>query len=259
MRFVKITKMNCTWNSAAQCLKLFKSIQHTNNMVNIMFDEHGLNIMSMDGSKTSLVRLRLKPGYFETYQCARPMVFGVYTELLTNVLQKAKQSTVTWKASDDNALSVVMSDKDFKTEITLRSIQIEDDHLDIPELQDDVSFQVQANVLRDWVDKVLMTKTDVAFDITKEQFACSSESIEVGEIKHIEPIGGERIELVAYRNDVNIALSFNSTRSMAVFAAAGGENCFVGFSNNQPSRLQVNLDAESTLCLYVAPKIIDVD
>ena len=253
----KTNKMNCTWKSAGQCLKLFKSVQHTNNMVNILFDQHGLNIMSMDGSKTSLVRLRLKPEYFDSYRCSQPLVFGIYTETLTSVLQKAKQTTVQWKSTNDNALTVVMADKDFKTEITLRSIQIEDDHLDVPELEDDIAFTVDASVLRDWVDKVLMTKADVAFDITNQEFACSSEAIEVGEIKHIEPVGGERVKLVAFRNPVNIALSFNSTRSMAVFAAAGGQTCFVGFSNNQPSRIQVNLGHESTLCLYVAPKILD--
>jgi len=259
MTFDEIAKMNCTWKSASQCLKLFKSIQHTNTMVNILFDEQGLSIMSMDSSKTSLVRLRLLADFFETYQCTRPMVFGVYTETLTNVLQKAKQTTVHWKASSDNALTLVMSDQDFKTEITLRSIDIEDDHLDIPELEDDVAVRVSAAVLRDWVDKVLMTKGDVAFDITRQQFACSSESITVGEIKHVEPIGGERVELVAFRNDVHIALSFHSTRSMAVFAAAGEGACFVGFSNQQPSRIQVKLGGNSTLCLYVAPKILDDD
>tara|TARA_B110001450_G_C17641464_1_gene489452 strand:- start:698 stop:1261 length:564 start_codon:yes stop_codon:yes gene_type:complete len=185
------------------------------------------------------------------------MVFGIYTETLTSVLQKAKQTTVAWEATDDNTLTVVMSDKDFKTRIKLRSIDIEDDHLDIPELEDDVSFKVPSAVLRDWVDKVLMTKTDVAFDITNQEFACSSESVEIGEIKHIEPVGGERVQLVAFRNEVNIALSFNSTRSLAVFAAAGGDTCLVGFSNHQPSRIQVNLDGDSTLCLFVAPKIID--
>ena len=249
--------MKCAWKSSGQCLKLFKSIQHTNSMVNIMFDGNGLNIMSMDSSKTSLVRLRLKSAYFDSYACSRPMVFGIYTETLTSVLQKAKQTTVAWEATDDNTLTVVMSDKDFKTRIKLRSIDIEDDHLDIPELEDDVSFKVPSAVLRDWVDKVLMTKTDVAFDITNQEFACSSESVEIGEIKHIEPVGGERVQLVAFRNEVNIALSFNSTRSLAVFAAAGGDTCFVGFSNHQPSRIQVNLDGDSTLCLFVAPKIID--
>lgn len=249
--------MICTWKSTSECLSLFKSIQHTNTMINVSFDTNGLSIMSMDASKTSLVKLVLTPQYFETYRCTEPMVFGLYTEVLTNVLQKAKKTIVTWKATDMNVLSIIMADKDFKTEIKLRSIDIEDDQLAIQELEDDVAFIVPASVLKEWFDKVQMTKTDVAFDITRDQFVCSSESTEVGEIKHTEPIGGERIQLSAFRNDVNIALSFHSTRSLSVFAGCGGEQCFVGFSNQQPSRIKVALDATSVLSLYVAPKIMD--
>lgn len=249
--------MNCTWKSTSECLKLFKSVQHTNTMVNVAFGAEGLSIMSMDASKTSLVKLVLSPQYFETYQCTRPMVFGIYTEVLTNVLQKAKATVVTWKASDMNALTIVMSGQDFKTEIMLRSIDIEDDQLAIPELEDDVALIVSTAVLRDWFDKVQMTKGDVAFDITQENFVCSSESTEIGEIKHTEPIGGERIVLSAFRNEVNIALSSHSARSLSVFAGCGGEQCFVGFSNQQPSRIQVNFDTFGSLALYVAPKIMD--
>ena len=257
MHFKLKKKMNCTWKSTSECLKLFKSIQHTNTMVNVSFDAHGLSIMSMDASKTSLVKLVLTPQYFESYMCTKPMVFGLYTEVLTNVLQKAKTTVVTWKASDMNVLTVVMADKDFKTEVHLRSIDIEDVQLAIPELEDDIAFVVPASVLRDWFDKVQMTKDDVAFDITQAEFVCSSESTEIGEIKHTEPIGGERIQLYAFRNDVNIALSFHSTRSLSVFAGCGGEQCFVGFSNQQPSRIKVALDDTSVLSLYVAPKIME--
>lgn len=249
--------MKCTWKSTAECLKLFKSIQYTNTMVNIAFGSAGLSIMSMDTSKTSLINLTLASNYFEAYQCDRPMVFGIYTEVLTNVLQKAKNVGLTWKATNDNILTIVMADQDFKTEIMMRSIDIEEDQVTITELEDDVSLIVPATVLRDWFDKIQMTKSDVLFHITREQFVCSSDSTELGEIKHTEPIGGKRVQLSGFRNEVKIALSFNSARSLAVFAACGGETCFVGFSNQQPSRIQVHLENTSTLCLYVAPKIMD--
>ena len=139
----------------------------------------------------------------------------------------------------------------------MRSIVIDDDYLEIPDMQDDVAFEVGTTVVQDWTSKVLMANSDVAFDIVQQQFVCSSESIELGEIKHTEPINGERIRLSSFKEQVNIVLSFNATKSLAIFASAGGDTCFVGFSNQQPSRIQVNLGEGSTLCLYVAPKILD--
>lgn len=249
--------MNCTWKSTSQCLKLFKAIQHSNSMINMMFGPNGVSIMSMDTSKISLVRLILTPAFFESFTCEQPMVFGIYTETLSNVLQKAKQSTLHWKASDDGALTIVLQEQDFQTEFTLRSILIDDDYLEIPVMQDDVAFEVVTTVVQDWTSKVLMTNSDVAFDINQQQFICSSESTELGEIKHTEPINGERIRLSSFKEQVSIALSFHATKSLAIFASAGGDTCLVGFSNQQPSRIQVNLGEGSTLCLYVAPKILD--
>jgi len=249
--------MNCTWKSTSQCLKLFKAIQHSNTMINMMFGPSGVSIMSMDTSKISLVRLILTPASFESFVCEQPMVFGIYTETLSNVLQKAKKATLHWKASNDGSLTIVLQEQDFKTEFTMRSIVIDDDYLEIPDMQDDVAFEVGTTVVQDWTSKVLMANSDVAFDIVQQQFVCSSESIELGEIKHTEPINGERIRLSSFKEQVNIVLSFNATKSLAIFASAGGDTCFVGFSNQQPSRIQVNLGEGSTLCLYVAPKILD--
>ena len=247
--------MNCTWKSTSECLKLFKSIQHSNSMVNIAFGPDGLSIMSMDTSKTSLVQLLLLPAFFNVFDCKEPLVFGIYTATLTNILQKAKQSTVHWKASDIGGLSIVFENQDFNTEFTMRSIDIDCERLEIPIMQDDVSFEIGTQVLQELTSIILMTTSDVVFDITQQMFICSSESTELGQIKHTEPIGGERLRLTNFRENVSIALSFNSTKSLAVFAAAGSGACFIGFSNQQPSRIKVDLGEGSTLCLYVAPRI----
>ena len=49
--------MQCTWPSSDICQKIFKAIQHTNTTVNVSFDQHGLHIMTMDSSHTSLIRM----------------------------------------------------------------------------------------------------------------------------------------------------------------------------------------------------------
>lgn len=247
--------MQCVWGTSAQCLKIFKAVQYTNPMVNLTFDQHGLNIMSMDGSKTSLVRLRLQPDFFTSYSCSTSVIIGVYTEMVVNILSKAKKSSVVWNATDD-VLSITFVNNDQKTIFSLRGIDIEEDHLDIPELEDDCAIQVRDAVLREWMDKVLMTKGDVSFQLTENTFVCKSNSIDMGTIQHTEPIGGDRVEKKAHRNDVDITLSYHSTKSMAVFSGCG-DTCFVGFSNEQPSRLKVPLGTGSYLCVYVAPKIVD--
>jgi len=250
--------MNCQWKDAATCLKIFKAIQHTNPMVNLDFTEHGVHIMSMDTSKTSLVKLVLSRDYFESYTCPNTMTIGIYTETLCNVLQKIKKNQLSWKASD-NALVIVCHTADQKTEFSLRAIDIEEDALDIPELQDDVAVTMHPGTVKDITDKLLMGKTDVHININNQNMELTSESTEFGKITHTEPIAGERVRLDAFRNGVAIALSFNAIRSMFIFSTCGENECFLGFSNQMPSRLKVALSSSSSLSLYVAPKIIDDD
>jgi len=248
--------MNCQWKDASACLKIFKAIQHTNPMVNLDFTMDGVHIMSMDTSKTSLVKLVLSKDYFESYLCPNTMTIGVYTETLCNVLQKIKKNQLGWKASD-NALTIVCHTADQKTEFSLRAIDIEEDALDIPELQDDVAVTMHPATVKDITDKLLMGKTDVHININNQNIKLISESTEFGKITHTEPIVGGRLKLDAFRNDVAISLSFHAIRSMCIFSTCGENECYLGFSNQMPSRLKVTLSRTSSLSLYVAPKIVD--
>jgi len=250
------TTMHCKWKDAAICLNIFKAIQHTNTMVNIDFTPNGIHIMSMDTSKTSLVKLILTKDYFESYTCSETMNLGIYTETLCNVLQKVKKNQLSWTANQ-NTLTIVCHLADQKTEFALRAIDIEEDTLDIPELHDDIAIQMKPDSIKDITDKLLMGKTDVHIHLNQTQFICTSESTEFGKITHTEPVAGGRIHLLAYRKDVDISLSYNAIRSMFIFSTCGIDQCFLGFSLQMPSQLKVALGEQSSLCLYVAPKITD--
>lgn len=249
--------MQCVWKSGLQCLKLFKAIQHTNKMVNISMDNTGIHIMSMDMSKTSLVKMEFEACEFEKYVCSQPMTFGIYSEVLVNILQKVKKNKLVWRASDSTALTLVFVEDAQKTEFTIRTIDIDDDQLAISELEDDVALRVPKEVIHDWIDKMLMTKSDVHFRVSQTEFSCESTSTEMGTIKCSEPIGTDRIVSVAFRKPVDMCLSAYASKSLQVFSGTGGDTCFIGLSNEQPSRIKVSLGDDSSICLYVAPKIVD--
>lgn len=251
--------MKCVWKSPAQCLQLFKAVQHTNTMVNLLVDTDGLHIVAMDMSQTSLVRLELKAAAFESWECPRPLSIGLYTEALVTILQKAKSfSTLAWTTSGETTFSVTVANQDQTTEFRLRAIDIDEDQLDIPEMDDDVALQVSSSVLREWLDNILMTKADVRFQLTHLHCRCSSSSTELGTIIYQEPIDGQRIESLIVRAEVDITLSYQAAKSLLVFSKCG-TSCFLGFSNMQPSRLKVTLGHGSSLCLFVAPNIVEVD
>lgn len=250
-------KMNCVWKSGSQCLKILKALQHTNKMMNITFDSQGIHIMSMDMSKTSLVKLELEACEFTSYQCDQPMTLGLYSEVLLNIVQKVKKNTLVWTARNDAELTISFIDNEQKTQFAIRAIDIDTDELAIPELQDDVALHVPKDVVQDWFDKMMMSKNDVQFHVSNTQFQCQSESLEFGTIDYSEPVGSDRVLCKAFRNAVDMRLSFYAIKSMSIFSGTGGDTCFIGLSNQQPSRIKVSLGDDSYLCLYVAPKIMD--
>lgn len=256
---MKTTIMNCVWKSGAQCLKIMKALHHTNKMINITFDSGGVHIMSMDMSKTSLVKLELEASEFKSYQCQQPLMLGLYSEVLLNILQKVKKNTLVWSARNEEELVISFVDNEQKTQFAIRTIAIDTDELAIPELQHDVALRVPKEIVQDWFDKMMMTKNDVRFNVTQTQFECQSQSMEFGTITTTEPIGTERIAEMGYHNNVSMTLSFYAIKSMAIFAGTGGDTCFIGLSNQQPSAIKVGLGDDSYLCLYVAPKIEDDD
>jgi proliferating cell nuclear antigen PCNA len=249
--------MICVWKSSAQCLKILKAIQHTNKMVNFKFDENGIHVMSMDMSKSSLVCLELESCELEKFECNNNITLGLYTEVLVNILQKAKKNKVIWQTLDDFKMKITFVDNAQKTEFILRTIDIDNDKLAVPELDDDMALRVPREILKDWMDKMLMTNEDVEFNITPQLFSCQTNSTELGIVRHTEPIGTDRIQSLATRNDVNAKFSSYVTKSISIFALTGGDTCILGFSNEQPSRIKVLLGDDSYICLYFAPKITD--
>ena len=249
--------MICGWKSGQQCLKIFKAIHQTNKMVNITFDSLGMHIMCMDMSKTSLVKMQLEACEFEHYQCEKSMTLGLYTEVLVNILQKVKKNKLVWTAQNDAEFSIAFVENAQKTKFTVRTLDIEDDQLDVPELQDDMALRVPREVLQDWLDKMLMTKNDVQIKATQEQIVCESASIDMGTICCSEPVGTDRVVAVAQRRDVDVLFSFYATKMLAVFSGTGGDTCFIGLSNEQPSRIKISLGDNSYLCLFIAPKMTD--
>lgn len=248
-------KMQCTWPSSEICQKIFKAIQHTNTTVNMTFDEHGLHIMSMDSSHTSLVRLELQPQFFSQWKCPTPLTLGIQTEILLKWLLVAKKSQITWHIPNDTLLNITFEKEGRVTSLSMRAIDIDTEVLAIGDLEDDVYMVVENTIMKEWMDTVMMTKGDIRFKINSAELTCSSSSVEFGEITVKEPL--KNLSSSTFRKEVDIAINHNGGKSFAIYSACGPQ-CHFGISNEQPSHLKVILDDHHSYIEYfIAPKMED--
>ena len=69
---------------------LFESLKDVLTDVNIHANSQGIKIMSMDGSKSAIVHVKLLASQFEKFECSTPFVMGVNMLSLFKILKSIK-------------------------------------------------------------------------------------------------------------------------------------------------------------------------
>ena len=73
---------------------LFESLKDVLTDVNIHANSQGIKIMSMDGSKSAIVHVKLLASQFEKFECSNPVVMGVNMLSLFKILKSIKNNDV---------------------------------------------------------------------------------------------------------------------------------------------------------------------
>jgi proliferating cell nuclear antigen PCNA len=249
--------MEITWEENNDSLQIFKAIEKTNTIINIILNQHGLMIMGMDSSKTSLVKLVLPNSYFDHFRCPTPMEFGIHTASLVSILSKAKNNTMSWKATSANALSICLGADQTQTDFCLRCIDVCEDQLEIPDIDHDVSFEVSSIILTEIFDKMNMAKSDVKFKIDNRNLKLIADSIEFGKICHIESLENEDRFQSTVNQTVCLTFGYNAIQMILCFCKVSKNKCQLALSATMPLKLKITLGTGAFLAIYIAPKLND--
>jgi len=102
-------------------------------------NDSGIALQAMDNSHVALVSMLLKADAFSPYRCDRNIALGVNLTSLTKVLRAAQnEDTLTLKAEDaPDSLNLIFesSASDRFTEYDLKLMDIDQEHLGIPETE----------------------------------------------------------------------------------------------------------------------------
>jgi proliferating cell nuclear antigen PCNA len=251
--------MEITWGKDNNSLQIFKAVEKTNTIINIILNQYGLMIMGMDSSKTSLVKLVLPNSYFDNFRCPTPMEFGIHTASLVSILSKAKNNKMSWKATSANALSICLGDDPTQTEFCLRCIDVCEDQLNIPEIDHDVSFEVSSVILTEILDKMSMAKSDLKFKIDNRNLKLMADSIEFGKICHIESLENEDRFQSTINQTVCLTFGYNAIQMILCFCKVSKNKCQLALSSTMPLKLKITLGTGAFLAIYIAPKMMEDD
>ncbi|KAG1241722.1 hypothetical protein G6F68_016533 [Rhizopus microsporus] len=142
-----------------QQAKLLKSIlEAVRELVtecNLDCNDSGIALQAMDNSHVALVALMLRSDGFDPYRCDRNLPLGLNLTNLSKILKCARNDDIlTLKADDDgDVLSLVFESKDSDkvSAYDLKLMDIDSEHLGIPETTYEAVVQMPSNKFQEIV------------------------------------------------------------------------------------------------------------
>merc|ERR1712056_15393 len=117
--------------------------------VNFDCSEKGVQVQSMDSSHVALVSLLLRESAFSEFKCDRPMSLGMNVDSLGKILKMCGPNDslkIRWQNDADSvSFQCETGEEDRISEFDLKLMQIESEHMEVPEQQYKVTAKMPSS------------------------------------------------------------------------------------------------------------------
>jgi len=128
--------------------KVVDAIKDLCKDVNFDCSEKGIQVQSMDSSHVALVSLLLRESAFSEFKCERPMSLGMNVESLSKILKMCSPHDtlkIRWNSGADTVSFQCEGGEDRIADFDLKLMQIESEHMEIPEQHYKVSVKLPSS------------------------------------------------------------------------------------------------------------------
>merc|ERR1712137_1023042 len=231
--------------------------------VNFDCSEKGLQVQSMDSSHVALVSLLLRESAFSEFKCDRPTSLGMNVDSLAKILKMCGPSDslkLRWRADADTvSFQCESGEEDRIADFDLKLMQIESEHMEIPEQHYKVSaklpsaeFQKICRDLKEFGEtmQVKASKEGITFSVQGDVGA-GNVMLKPRESEKPE----EKVTLTVHEP---VTATF-ALRYLVIFAKASPLCALVELGLGPDAPLSVKFDLEAAdngfMHFYLAPKI----
>ncbi|KAI7880364.1 proliferating cell nuclear antigen [Lichtheimia hyalospora FSU 10163] len=157
----------------AKVLKgLLEAIKELVTECNFDCNDSGISLQAMDNSHVALVSMLLRSDGFEPYRCDRNLPLGINLTSLNKIMKCARNDDVMTIKADDNGdvLSLVFESKDSDkiSEYDLKLMDIDSEHLGIPDTTYDAVVTMSSARFAEIVRDLQVMNDSVTIECTKE-------------------------------------------------------------------------------------------
>lgn len=144
---------------------LFESLKDVLTDVNIHVNSQGLKIISMDGSKSAIVHVKLLASQFEKFECDGTLVLGVNMLSLFKILKSIKNNDVIsfLVGADATKLTIKIENKEKYTQIIseLNLLDIDENLLNIPNIEFDSIITIPSSDFQNHIRDLSVIANDI--------------------------------------------------------------------------------------------------
>ncbi|KAK2742457.1 hypothetical protein FQN57_005348 [Myotisia sp. PD_48] len=261
-----VIKLRPRGKAGSRVTSVVEAIRELVHECNFDCSDSGIALQAMDSSHVALVAMLLKAEAFSPFRCDRNIALGVNLVSLTKVLRAAQDGDVlTLKAYDTpDVVNLLFEspDKDRVSEYDLKLMDIDQEHLAIPETEYGATVEMPSGDFRRICSDLAQLSESIFVEASKEgvRFSCQGEigngSVTVRQSTNVEkPEQNVTITLTE-----PVALTF-SVKYLLNFCKSTALSSTVRLSLSQevPLLVEYVLDGSGYLRFFLAPKINDDD
>jgi proliferating cell nuclear antigen len=242
------------WRGLWECLKEILTD------VTVTINAGGVHLTAIDGSRVSLVHMRLDAYNFETFHCEEMIGLGVNCLSVYKLLKSVVATDcVTWYVDSDHrdVLKMVIEngDKNCRTTYDLRLLALDEDELKIPDFTSNVCIvNMPSSELQRIVRDMSALSPHMSIRMTGDKLlhmSCTgdvaSQTTTIGENQGGMTVSGERQRLFEGVYSLKYLLLFVKSTALST-------NCELMLREEFPLILRYAVASLGTLCFFLAPR-----
>lgn len=244
--------------------KIMEAINPLVTDVNIECTSSGLGIQAMDSASVCLVSMELGHEGFDTYRCDKNLILGVNQSNFLKIIKcGGADDGVTLRCQDNcDSIGIVIenADQDKTATFELKLMEIDADHLSLPDTEYDAVVRMPSHELQRIVRDLSQFHDTVNIGCSKEaiQFSTSADASSSQAKITLRPSASSDT-----KESEQVSLSVNEPVTMAFASRYVGLICkatplsgvvSLSIKNNKPLLVEYKIGDIGHLRYYLAPK-----
>lgn len=236
------------------------NIKQFNDKILFIFEENKLFIQGIDDNHICVYEVKLTNDWFDEFNVETRIECGINIIILTKILNaQIDGQYITMTLEEDSEklnIKFTMKEHEYDQYFVMPLFDLDNNHLGIPETEYQVDIQMPTRKIKTVCDKLNIFSDSISYSCMEDGFFAFSDGTE-GSMK--VQIKMEDISLYAIDEDIsNLELHFISsymTKMCNFYKICDEVN--IHFSENIPMKMHYELEHESYISLFLAPKIND--